>query len=254
MTHIKYYLAALLLFFFFISGCSTSGTVASVDDMSEATIDADSLVSIIPDYSRALTTLTGRGRAIVSQPGESERVTIQFYSDRNTSLLTVRNSVGIEGAEILVDTDSLLVYNKVDDYAEKTSLRQSNLSSVGSIASVNMLDLFNFTFSAADVHRIFENDEAYGVRLQNSATVKLSKPGGQILEVIQPAQSEEKAYSRIIYEGYGEIQGFYLPRKITIFSSDNTSRATFLVQQLIVNETLPPLNIELPDDIPIYRP
>lgn len=253
MTHIKYFLAALI-FSFFLSGCSTSGPVVSVDDMNEAAINADSLVSLIPDYSSALTTLSGRGRAIISQPGGSDRVTLEFYSDRNASLLTVRAGVGIEGAEILVDSDSLLVYNKVDDYAEKASLSQSDLSSVGSIASVNMLDLFNFRFSAADVRQVYENDETYGVRLHNAATVKLSKPGGQVLEVTQPSHSEEIAYSRIIYEGYGEIQGFYLPRKITIFSSDETSRATFLVQQLEVNGTLPPLSIELPDDIPIYRP
>ncbi|MEX0904178.1 MAG: DUF4292 domain-containing protein [Balneolaceae bacterium] len=239
---------------FLLAGCSPSGSVLSIDDMDRSAISADSLVSIIPDYSRDLETLSGRGRAMISQPGGSDRVTLQFYSDRNTSLLTVRNSVGIEGAQILVDSDSLLIYNKVDNYAEKASLRQSNLSSVGSIASVNMLDLFNFTVSAPDIRSIYENDRNYGVQLQSGATLSLAKPEGLILEVNQPPDAEETAYNRIIYESYAEIQGFYLPRKITIFSSDGKSRATFLVQQLEANESLPPLTIQLPEDIPVYRP
>lgn len=221
--------------------------------MEESDISADSVISMIHDYSSVMETLSGRGRAIVSQPGSSDRVTVQFHSNRDTSLLTVRNNVGIEGAEILVNSDSLLIYNKVDNYAEKASLRQSNMSSVGSIASVNMIDLFNFTFASGDVKNIFENENVYGVVLQNSAVVSVSKRDGLIQEVIQPPETEA-AYSRIIYEGYAEIRGFYLPRKITIFSSDGDSRATFLVQQLEVNGNLPSLDIELPQDIPVYRP
>lgn len=252
MTLFKYFLVSLFLTLI-ITGCSTSSTV-SVEDMDEASISADSLISLIPNYSRGLETLAGTGRAMVSQPGSSDRVTVQFYSDRDRSLLTVRSSGGIEGAQILIDSDSLLIYNKVDKVAEKASLRQSNLSSVGSIASVNMLDLFNFTFSASDIEAIYEDENNYGVVLESSATATLSKSNGLIQQVTQPPGTEEAAYSKIIYEGYAEIRDFYLPRKITIFSGDGDSRATFLVQQLEVNEALPPLEIVLPDDIPIYRP
>ncbi len=255
LTPIKYKnsLFAATLLLFVATACSTSERAVSFEDMSAASISADSLISRIPDYSHDLNTVSGSGRALVSQPGGSERVTVEFYSDRNKSLLKVRGTGGIEGGQILADRDSVLIYNRVDNYAEKVSTAQSSGSSVGSIASVNIVELFNYTFSSDDVADIYEDDRYYAVLLTNSATVLISKEEGWIREADQSAVGDRLGYSRIIYEGYAQIEGFHLPRKITIFSSDGQSRATFLVQQLDVNGLLPPLEIDLPEDIPVYR-
>jgi hypothetical protein len=242
---------ALILLLLLLGACSTSRTVISIEDMEPATIAAAELVQMVPNYNESLQTLTGNGRAIVSEPGSSDRVTLQFQSGREASLITIRTSVGIEGGQILVDSDSLLIYNKVDNYAEKVSLAQSNLTSIGSLASLNMLDMFSFSFSADDVEMIFENPQLYTAVLYDGAQVTISKSDGMVQHVVQSRTGS--AYSRIEYEGYARIENFYLPRKITIFSSDGKSRATFLVQRLEVNQPLPPLRIDLPDDIPIYR-
>ena len=206
---------------------------------------------MVPNYDESLQSLTGNGRAIVSDPGNSDRVTLQFQSGREASLITIRTSIGIEGGQILVDSDSLLIYNKLDNYAEKVSLVHSNLTSIGSLASLNMLDMFSFSFSIDDVGMIFENSTLYTAVLHDEAQVTISKSDGRVQHVVQTRTGS--AYSRIEYEGYAQIENFYLPRKITIFSSDGKSRATFLVQRLEVNQPLPPLRIDLPDDIPIYR-
>ncbi len=241
----------LILFVLIFSACSTPRSVISIEDMEPATISAEELAQKVPNYSESLQSLTGSGRAIISEPGNSERVTLQFQSGREASLITVRTSVGIEGGQILVDSDSLLIYNKVDNYAEKVSLKQSNLTSIGSLASLNMLDLFNFSFDEENVNKIFEDRQYYTAILDDDAQVTISRSSGLIQNVVQTRS--DAAYSRIEYEGYAQIEDFYLPRKITIFSSDGKSRATFLVQRLEVNKSLPPLRIDLPDDIPIYR-
>ncbi len=234
--------------------CSSSGELTeSEENLSEASISVDQLLESVPNYRESLQTVSGRGRAIVSEPGNSERVTLEFLSNRTESLITVRTSVGIEGGQIFVDSDSLLVYNRVDKFAEKVPLNQGKLTSVGSIASVNMLDLFNYTFTKSNVDGLYEADNFYVAILVNEVRVQVSKESGRILEVNVPEGNRTVPYSRIIYEGYGEIEGFQLPRKITIFSQDGESRATLLVQNLEINEELPRLGIELPDDIPIYR-
>lgn len=242
------------VFLLFMISCSSSSKLTeNEEDLAEASISVDQLLESVPNYRESLQTLSGRGRAIVSEPGNSERVTLEFLSNRTESLITVRTSVGIEGGQIYVDADSLLVYNRVDKYAEKVPLNQGKLTSVGSIASVNMLDLFNYTFTVSDVNGLYESDNEYIAFLVNEARVQISKESGRVTEVNLPEDNRTIPYSRIIYEGYGEIEGFQLPRKITIFSQDGESRATLLVQNLEINEELPELGIELPDDIPIYR-
>lgn len=248
-------LLSLLLFSaILLYGCGTPRTATDFEDLETALITPDSLVSLIPDYGEQLHTITGSGRALVSEPGNSERVTVQFHSDREKSLLTIRTSIGIEGGQILIDRDSLLIYNKVDNIAQKVSPERSRLSSVGSIASLNMLDLFNFRVEREEIDRIFVDGGSYIVLLQNRATVEVDRSSGHVLRVDRSLSDPPVPYKSIEYEGYAEISGFQLPRKITIFSGDGQSRATFLVQQLHVNGKLPPLTIELPEDIPIQRP
>jgi len=245
------HLLILPLLLLVAAACSTPRTAVSIDDMERSDISPAELAAMVPDYSTTLLTLEGSGRAIISEPGSSERVTLQFMTGRDASLITVRTSVGIEGGQILVDTDSLLVYNKVDGYAEKVSIHQSNLTSIGSLASLNMLDLFSYSLPEDEIAYIFENDRYFVAVLFDDTRVTISKRDGIVQDVVQTGA--RAAYSRIEYEGHARIEDFYLPRKITIFSRDGSSRATFLVQRLEVNTELPELRIDLPDDIPIYR-
>lgn len=234
------------------TACKTPGELA-FEEMDRAVITADELVAMVPNYSKTLLTISGSGRAVVSEPGSSDRVSLRFQSNRNESLITVRNNVGIEGGQIYVDSDSLLIYNRIDKIAEKVPLHQGRLSSVGSIASINILDLINFTFDAPDVEEIYEDRNFFVALLANRSYLKINKSDGSIIEVVHANNNSSAPYSRIEYDGYGEIESFRLPRRITIFSRDGESRAALLVQRLEVNTELPELFIDLPDDVPIYR-
>ena len=202
---------------FFAAGCSGSGTLVDFDNLETAPITADSLVSLMPDYSGELHTMSGRGRALVSEPGNSNRVTVDFESNRSRSLLTIRTSIGVEGGQILIEPDSLLIYNKVDDIAQKVSPAQSALSSVGSIASLNMLDLFNFRVEVDDIEQIFDNDDTYLLLLSDRATVEVDKGSGLVRRVDRSRSPKPIPYLSIEYDGYAGISGFQLPRKIVIF-------------------------------------
>lgn len=248
------HIPVLFFLLLIVSACSTTGGLTTFEDLEPADLTADELVALVPNYSETLLTISGSGRAIVSEPGNSERVTLQFQSNRNESLITVRNSVGIEGGQIYVDTDSLLIYNRIDRIAEKVPLRDGRLSSVGSIASINILDLINFTFEAADVEQIYDDRDTFVALLTNRTVLNISKADGTILEVVHAIENYNAPYSRIEYDGYGTIEGFRLPRRITIYSRDGESRAALLVQRLDVNTELPELSIVLPDDVPINRP
>jgi hypothetical protein len=248
-----YKLLYLSVFLIFIVSCSTQREIAGMEDLAQADISVEELMDMIPDYRNELTTISGSGRALVSEPGNSERVTIQFQSNRRESLILVRNNVGIEGGQIYVDSDSLLIYNRLDRKAEKIPLREGRLSSVGSIASINILDLVNYTLNSTDIYEIFEDRNYYTVILQNRSRITVNKTDGLIYEVVHTTDYFDAPYSKIEYAGYARINGFLLPRRITIYSRDETSKATLLVQRLEVNMELPELSISIPDDIPILR-
>lgn len=235
-----------------MTSCSTTGDLTAPEEMEPSDESAEAIVQKLPDYSESLQTLQGSGRAIVSEPDNSERVTVQFRSNREESRLSIKNSVGIEGGEIYVDQDSLLVYNKVDKFAEKVSVNEGKQTSVGSLASMNILDLFNFTVDVSEVESVYEDADTYVLLLRDGSYVRIRKESYLVEEVVRPS-AEGASIGRIVYDGFAELEGFMMPRRITVYSSDGTSRAVLIVQSLEINTELPDLVLTIPEDIPIYR-
>lgn len=246
----------IIIVLFFAAACSTAEqfTSTTVEGLEFADISAEELVGLIPDYNDELMTIRGSGRAIVSEPGNSDRVTLRFQANRNEGLIHVRNSAGIEGGQIYVDRDSLMIYNRIDKIAEKVPLHHGNMSSVGSLASVNMVELFNFTFTSSEVDRIYDDTDQFVVLLNDRSLIRVMKRNGFIVNVVHANNNRSAPYSRIEYDGYALLGSYHLPRRITIYSSDGNSRAALLVQRLETNIELPELGIILPDDVPLNRP
>ena len=60
-------------------------------------------------------------------------------------------------------------------------------------------------------------------------------------------------YSKIVYENYGELNGYRLPRKITILSANNNSKVVFQIRELLLNQHSSNITLEIPLDILIER-
>jgi len=243
------YLLSLLVLL--TAACSTSKETAGEPGFTTTSVEATKITRSLPDYSSSLSTLKGKGKALVSEPGNNERVTIYFSSNRDKSLVTVRNGIGIEGGKLLTDGDSLLVYNKIDNFARKISIKDGNLDRINNLASLNILDIINFTVDSTQVKQVLESEDRYRLQLNSGTQIFVDKDTGLIMQVEQPPGSN-LPYSRIVYEAYSQIKEFKLPRRITIFSADKNSKVNLLVQSLEINPELEELTIELPNNTKVY--
>lgn len=231
---------------------SCSGTKTITDDnFKSSSADIAKIVNQLPDHKTDLNTVKGKGRAIVSEPGNTERVTVLFSSNRQKSLVTIRNGIGIEGGQLLTDGDSLLVYNKVDKFARKLSIEGGNLNQINRLASLNILDMINYSVSEDQVQRILESESMYQLQLKAGTKIYVSKDDFTIRHIVQPSSSK-LPYSKIEYEAYAAINGFTLPRRISIFGSEGESKVALQITTLDLNIELDSLTINLPDDIDIY--
>lgn len=221
------------------------------NDFKPSNVQASAILSSIPDYSADLQTISGKGRAIVSEPGNTERVTVLFSSNRHKSLVKVRNNIGVEGGQLLTDGDTLLVYNKLDNFARKIPIRGGDLERINRIASLNILDLINYTTAKSDVETVFENEKLFQLQLSTGTNIYVDKNSYLIRQITQP-QDSKLPYSKITYDGYGTIEGFKLPRRISIFGSEQESKIALQLTKLELNPTLDSLMIEIPQDTPIY--
>lgn len=239
------------IFIFLITACSSSRPLSN-SDFSASNTSAEEIIPEIPNYRETLTTISGKGRALVSEPGNSDRATITFQADSINSLLTIQNRIGMQGGKMLVDSDSILIYNQIDDIAQKMSVYDGRMTSLNELASVNILDLLNFKVRPTEDLQVLENNNFYQLRFSNGTRVYVTKTEHRIRQVEQTI-SGIAPYSKIEYENYGKLNGFILPRRITIFSSDKKSRVIFLIRDLTVNPELPELEISIPNEVEIQR-
>lgn len=244
-----YFSAWFLLMMAFI-GCSSTKELSD-ENFDPAKESIEQIASRIPDYSNSLRTLKGKGRAIVSEPGNTERVSLQFASNRSKSLVKVRNGIGIEGGQLLTDGDTLLVYNKVDNYARKIPIRGGNLDNINRLASLNILDMLSYSVNKDQISTARENESLYKLHLSSGTKILVDKESGLIREVIQPKNSR-LPYSRITYDAYTSIKEFTLPRRISIFGAEEKSKIALQLTNLELNPRLDTLKIDLPEDIRIF--
>lgn len=230
--------------------CSSSQQLID-ENFTTSDKDVAKIVQALPDYSENLQTVSGKGRAIVSEPGNTERVTILFSSNRDTSKVTIRNGLGIEGGELLTDGDTLLVYNKVDKYARKIPVRGAKLDRINRLASLNILNILNFSVQQSDVDKLLENENLYLLQLTSGTKIYIDKETAQIRQIEQPPSSD-LPYSKIEYSAYASIDGFTLPRRISIFGPKQEAKIALQLTALDLNATLESLTITLPDDIRVY--
>jgi hypothetical protein len=144
------------------------------------------------------------------------------------------------------------VYNKVDKYARKIPVRGGELDHINRLASLNILDILNYTVRSEDVQNVLENDQYIQLRLTTGTKVLIDKESYHINEIIQP-EGSDLPYSKIQYEGYTKINDYMLPRRITIFGAEQKSKIALQLSNLELNSTINSLTIQLPDDIRIYH-
>ncbi len=245
-----------LLFSFSLIFISCKSTAPAINtDVNNYSLSNDSISEVLektPDYSGHINSITGKGRAIVSEPGNSERATIDFSADTLLSLLTIKNRIGIEGGAMLVDQDSILIYYKLDNIAQKVAISDGRLTSLNELASINLIDLLHFRLTEESVIEVYESDETYLLRLATDGGVIVDRDEHLIREVRQP-YGAGLPYSKLIYENYGDLNGYTLPRKITILSADGNSKVVFQIRSLQLNPESVNLQLDIPSNIIIDR-
>ncbi|MEX2586313.1 MAG: hypothetical protein WD315_07935 [Balneolaceae bacterium] len=246
----SFLLPVVVLLFLSLVGCQTPHTLLEIGDLEPSSMGSEEFLSLPPDYHTSLEGISGSGRLLISQPGNSDRLSLVFHSDRSASLITFRNRVGMEGGKLLATRDSILVYNRIEKQAERYPLREGHLTELGALATVNLTDLFHFSVSELEIDSVYEDDNHFIGFTPDGVRITVEKDRSYILEVRYPKQSGHP-YSRVQYESYENYGSFFLPRKITLFSPGGETRLILLVQQLEANPNLPPLRIDLPGDTTI---
>ncbi len=246
-------LTCLFTVILLISACSPRvAEMVGTEAFSESSATAEDVLPTLNIGFDSVHSLTGRANARVSSPEFQEQATLSFTSDRERSLLTMRNNLGIEGGRILADPDSVLMFDRIERRAWKMSTGDSHRILLNGFSAFNVIEFLMPQIAADDVINVMESDEEWLLEIDTGARLFFSKSDGLLRRMTKQAD-QPASYNRFLFSSHAGIDGYTLPRRIQILSNDEKSTIFLLIQALELNPSALSFDIGIPDDIPIER-
>lgn len=212
-------------------------------------LDPDALVSTFRDLTADLaeaSSATGTARFTASSTEGSERGTVRFSVDRTRTLLEFRNSLGIEGLRILVDADSITVYNRIEGTAGKGALSEVRVGAFDGALSVPLLDVLNPEWSRKRPVRAFETADSWLFWHEDTRFMVFNRADKRL--------SRYEFGSVVVdYEETETWDGFRFARRLNLRTRDGRSKVHLRLQSLQPNPVSLDLDLRLPSGTTIRR-
>ena len=214
--------------------------------------DATTFFEYYSSHIQLLSAVSGQAAVQVSEPGNTERLTVRFQSDRARSLLLLRNNLGIEGGRIYSGPDSVIIYNRLEQEAHKMSHDDAAWFYLNGVTALNLIQILYPVTGPEHISRILENDRFFLVEERNGDRHFIDRERMVIIQTERQVHQPD-AYNTFLFENHAEIEGFHLPRRIRILSSDRKSSIFLVIRALDVNPSELNFDPGIPDDIELIR-
>ena len=222
------------------------------EDYKSTEKSAEDFIATLPYYENRLDAIEGRARAQISSPQGSDRATVDFKADRNQSLFTVRGGVGIEGGRMLADKDSVLIYDRLESEAYKMSHAQASDYYLHGITAINLLETIQPEFENAAAYSLFESETSFVLISPEDVRYFFNKEDRTLQQITFP-DDRDHAFSEINFERYEDFDGYKLPVRMQILSSDRETSIFLQLRSVTSNPGDLNFDPEIPSDISIRR-
>jgi len=240
-----------ILLVVFLYSCSPK-KLALEGDFVQSSRNASEVLDQIRKPEIPVQRITGRARAQFSGPGSSERSAVTFASDRERTLLIFRNSLGIEGGRLLVEPDSVTLYNRIDQTAQRVSSENHDVMFDNGFYAVNMLNILSPDLQKRVPRRIYENDTSWRITFDDHVIMVFSKETGDLLQ-FEYRIMNNFAFSTYMFANFMEVSGYRFPRNIQITTNDRRSNIYLVMQSYEVNPPIVDLTLDIPGHVRIDR-
>lgn len=234
-----------------VAGCRPR-PISFDDSFSASGVNPAELINRLELPEAPIEGLSARGRAQYSAPGSSDRSTIVFASDRTRTLLTLRNSLGIEGARLLVDSDSITIYNRVEQTAQRISRGRQDTMLDYSFYAVNLLSVLSPDFDSYSPRSVLENDTSWMILFADQTRMVFNKSDRRLTRIDFHTHSPFD-FSTYLFANHVQVNGYWLPRNIQILSRDKKSTILLQIQSYEVNPPGLSFELDIPSNIRIER-
>ncbi len=108
----------------------------------------------------------GKGKLLFSAPGQSERLSFEYYVSQDREVYELKNRIGIPVATIQIDVDSVLFLDRIESQVIRWHKNTPHLSASGLIPPIRLYELIHYE------HWILQTQQVH----QSTKDVRLTIP------------------------------------------------------------------------------
>jgi hypothetical protein len=196
--------------------------------------------------------IKGKLRLFLSDEGVSERASAEFRANGEQTLLKLRNSLGIEGMIILIDSDSVLEYNRIDKTAIKMERKMwQALSGVGNLPA-SLVQLLQPESFFDEPYKWYTSDRNFKVSSEFGTVRGFIPKNDSVISHIESSNSEFP-FKSIEFKDYTPFQNRFIPKRITIFGKIEPRKISLQLADIRLDSDTTSIHYSLPKSITLQR-
>lgn len=199
-----------------------------------------------------LISVQGKAKAIVRSSSSSDRLNARFLSNTDSSQILISNNLGIQGGWILLSSDSVLYYNRVDKFAQKAALHNAKLFELQGLQALHILHLLQPRIPIDKITKMQENQTAIKLSFSDGSHFVISKETGFPKQYFRVRPDLDDLDIR--YDRYALFSNdMYLPQRMEVSQIKTGTKVFLLFQDITVNPQALEFNVSIPENIHIER-
>lgn len=243
----------ILILLSLISACSFSRkTIKSeVKPTIESLSDAQKMAVLLDTTSYKFA--SGKAKVSYSDGSNSERLTVEFETNATQTLMRFKNSLGIEGVHLFIDSDSLTEYNKIERTVIKTSRNDFGMYFSHGYAPIPIMDLLFPARLMKGATSFSQTEEFYQIEHEVQLLKAIVFKGDTEISEIS-SLADISSFQKIEFEDYSLLEGQQVPRRITIYGPESGKyKISILITELRVQKKSKTLKISIPSYLKVER-
>lgn len=195
----------------------------------------------------------GKAKVSYSDQSNSERLTVEFETNATQTFMRFKNSLGIEGLHLFIDSDSLTEYNKIEKTVIKTSRNDFGMYFSHGYAPIPIMDLLFPARLMKGETQLIETPEFYKMENETQLLQAIVFKGDTEISEINNL-ADISSFQKIEFEDYSLLDGQQVPRRITIYGPESSKyKISILITELRVQKKSKTLKISIPSNLKVER-
>ena len=230
-------LLALLPALFLTSGCSrlqwsSFDNIEVGEQFERSNREIAPLIDSVNKHNTSLSRFSGGAKVLVSGPEQSDRVSIEFSSSRDSTFIKVKGSLGVEAAHFWMAGDSLYLHDRLEEEKYRYGINDYTLPfPFIYLRYLRLSDLLSPGLNLQSEIRVWESSDLF---LLTNADGQKSYIGKEDYAIRKQFFPELKSWPSLTveYAGYYTMNGLLIPRKIQLTNKEEKFRLFLLIQKL----------------------